>query len=407
MLIRDARARPALRQSLRNPFDSRLELKREHATYMKIIPLSTKSVQEIVTEGHRFIIPFYQRGYRWEADQVTALLDDLAEFEHNHPAHFYCLQPLVVLKRDDDPWGLRHDSGQLVATTGTGREQLLRRRSGPKPRRSTMTVLRRTSGRSHSWEVVDGQQRLTTIFLILRHLEKTRFQIHYERHPHDKAGLDGLLLSLTTEGRRFESPDIYFIKKAAAIIANWFEINHVADLPSLTRRADTAARFVWQELENHQEGIHAFTRLNAGKIRLKDSELIRALFLRTGSQDEATGHKIALRWDYIERRLQDPECWSLLNNKGAIPESRIDFIFRLIAMQSENLTPKDRGIFDYFSKKITESNGLGDRERLWQDVEDLFSTLEEWFEDNRLFHLVGFLIERDVSILQPSTVNRG
>lgn len=67
-------------------------------------------------------IPAYQRGYRWDRRQVIQLLDDIWDFiqasDEKSRTSFYCLQPLVVRKLED--------------------------------------------GR---YEVVDGQQRLTTIFI--------------------------------------------------------------------------------------------------------------------------------------------------------------------------------------------------------------------------------------------------
>ena len=74
----------------------------------------------------RYWIPAYQRGYRWDRLQVTQLLDDIWDFiqasEEKRRTSFYCLQPLVVRKLEDG-----------------------------------------------GYEVVDGQQRLTTIFILLSH----------------------------------------------------------------------------------------------------------------------------------------------------------------------------------------------------------------------------------------------
>ncbi|HCE48272.1 MAG TPA: hypothetical protein DEQ84_06450, partial [Prevotellaceae bacterium] len=80
----------------------------------------------------KFNIPSFQRGYRWEKRQVTELLDDLNEFIANNNCcvrgTFYCLQPIVV-----------------------------------QPNRQQSDV----------YDVIDGQQRLTTIYLILQYLRNT------------------------------------------------------------------------------------------------------------------------------------------------------------------------------------------------------------------------------------------
>ena len=78
-----------------------------------------------------FFVPRYQRGYRWGKQEITELLDDILQYyEDSKPTsknkkagNFYCLQPIVVKKMD---------------------------------------------GLEEKWEVIDGQQRLTTIYIILQ-----------------------------------------------------------------------------------------------------------------------------------------------------------------------------------------------------------------------------------------------
>ncbi len=255
----------------------------------QIQQLRTRSVADLAQKSERFHIPSYQRGYRWDKEQVRALLDDLAEFENrNTDGAFYCLQPLVVVRREK-------------------------------------------VGRWNEWEVVDGQQRLTTIFLILNHLsppESHLFHICYERHPEDKLGLAGLLQTISTEtpAADFCSPDFHFIKKAQEAIQDWLKAHPGQKLASLTNLEGVCAKFIWQELDHPREAVRVFSRLNAGKIRLKDSELIRALFLRSGVQgvlNEGERLHLALRWDQMEQRLHQPEFWSFLNRRSTSATIRI------------------------------------------------------------------------------------
>jgi len=332
---------------------------------MKEVPLKCRSVGDLV--GKNFFIPSYQRGYRWDANQVEALLNDLAEFEAaNDAKKFYCLQPLVVVKRDAE---------------------------------------------CEEWEVVDGQQRLTTIYLILKQVSPAQeppFHIRYERHPESKDGLHGLLQSAAagSPARGFAAPDIHFIKEADKVIRTWLDKHNVGKLSVLTNRDGACAKFIWYEVEQGPEAIRAFTRLNAGKIRLKDSELIRALFLKTKALDQDTRQLIALRWDQMERHLQDPEFWSFLTQKDEKADNRIELLFQWIAQQKEWPATKDREIFDCICEKLKSDI---ERKKLWQEVENVFGTLEEWFEDNNLFHLIGFLVEQGepVSSLLNDAVTLG
>lgn len=110
--------------------------------------LELKSIAEL--KNLAFHIPDYQRGYRWTRRQVEDLLNDIFEFSQKDNAGIYCLQPLVVVKKSSD-------------------ELLLDRVHAAKDLDEVKRIL------NGEWEVVDGQQRLTTIRLILEALGHHRF----------------------------------------------------------------------------------------------------------------------------------------------------------------------------------------------------------------------------------------
>ena len=65
--------------------------------------IELKSVSDLL--GMKFYIPSYQRGYRWTEQQVKDLLEDIWEFSQKKKedsSEFYCLQPLVVKRKDED-----------------------------------------------------------------------------------------------------------------------------------------------------------------------------------------------------------------------------------------------------------------------------------------------------------------
>jgi len=138
------------------------------------------SVSELT--GRYFFIPSYQRGFRWGTDQVKALLDDIRSYQQRPTGDFYCLQPLVV------------KMGRAV----------------------------RDEGEVVEWEVIDGQQRLTTILLILSHLEaKTNFHLHYETREHSEDFLNSTK-TLDTEKAK-TNVDFHHIEAAYLAIEEWFK----------------------------------------------------------------------------------------------------------------------------------------------------------------------------------------
>ena len=115
-----------------------------------------------------FSIPHYQRGYRWTDKEVEALLNDLLAFAKSDTREAsYCLQPLVLQEIAD---------GQL--------------------------------------RVVDGQQRLTTLAIILQSLGvETHWDIKYTAE-----GGRQLKYLLKNPG---ESINDYFRIKAGEKVRDW------------------------------------------------------------------------------------------------------------------------------------------------------------------------------------------
>ena len=116
--------------------------------------LETKDISEIF--GKKFFIPDYQRGYRWGTRQVEQFMEDLTSFFKNGKGDFYCLQPIVV---------------KAMSTEDVCRYNL-------------------SSYSDGVWyELIDGQQRLTTIRIILALFNKLTprfkesFTIHYQTRP--------------------------------------------------------------------------------------------------------------------------------------------------------------------------------------------------------------------------------
>ena len=306
----------------------------------------------------RYWIPAYQRGYRWDRLQVTQLLDDIWDFiqasEEKRRTSFYCLQPLVVRKLEDG-----------------------------------------------GYEVVDGQQRLTTIFILLSHrneiltlLGKQRFSIDYETR--DRAFLDEIDLD-----RSNENVDFYHICQAWRAIEEWLagrDRMHALKLLQHLLNDDEAGRnvkVIWYELAPNDDPVAAFTRLNIGKIPLTQAELVRALFLRRAAQDDATGNlslRIAYEWDQIEKRLQDNSVWYFLQNADLDDANRIGLVFRLAArMEGHALNGEDYAVFSHFSDLLSAELSA---EIEWRKVKDIFMALEEWYEDRYLFHVLGFVLNQ-------------
>ncbi len=324
--------------------------------------IELRSINRLLIDEHgspaRYWIPAYQRGYRWNQLQVTQLLDDIWEFiqasDEKPRSSFYCLQPLVVRKLED--------------------------------------------GR---YEVVDGQQRLTTIFILLSHrsellsvLGKEGFSIDYETR-------DRAFLAEIDHDRANENVDFFHICEAWQAIEEWLggrDRMHALKLLQHLLNDDEAGRnvkVIWYELAANDDPVAAFTRLNIGKIPLTEAELVRALFLRRATGDDTSGNlslRIAYEWDQIEKRLQDDSVWYFLQNADLEDANRIGLVFKLAArMEGHAVNGEDYAVFSHFSDLL---NAELSAEIQWRKVKDIFMALEEWYEDRYLFHVLGFVLNQ-------------
>ncbi|MBI9037320.1 MAG: DUF262 domain-containing protein, partial [Bacteroidales bacterium] len=347
--------------------------------------IELKSISEL--SGMKFFIPDYQRGYRWTKELVKDLLDDIDEFIKKKQGGFYCIQPLVVKKNiiESEEYckklkELSHEDNNLIERT----EKLIDEYS--------------------QWEVIDGQQRLTTIFILLKYLcsdKENKYSIEYETRKDSS-----IFLEKIDETQKGKNIDYHHIYEANLKISKWFEGKEDYKKEFLETLLKNV-KFIWYESVN-EDPIKVFTRLNIGKISLTNSELIKALFLNKSNFKTSDLQRIRLQqqeiaseWDKIEYRLQSDEFWLFLNEKGYDKPTRIDFILDLICekntlkLKEEYNTIGDdeyrtfRYFYAWFKKEekpnITEC---------WGKIKTIFQTFNEWFNDLELYHYIGFLVEQ-------------
>jgi len=266
------------------------------------------------------------------------------------------------------------------------------------------------AGQVDSYEVVDGQQRLTTLLLILRHFndraskkyQQTVYKIVYATRPDLHAFLENPSDELAEK-----YIDYSHIAKAIKVIDAWFE-ERDSEVEAIKDTFLNKVKLIWFQLGVGENPVAAFTRLNVGKIPLTNGELIRALLLRSakGSVNEARRLRIAYEWDLVEKSLQDPALWSFLHCKTGSTGSRIDFLFALAAkQQGMKQGTDDYQTFNHFSQKLADRDA--DPAETWLEVKKIHMQLVEWFEDRRLYHLVGFLTWADVDINELRNLAKG
>ncbi|EID84353.1 hypothetical protein MSI_21860 [Treponema sp. JC4] len=349
----------------------------------------------------KFFIPSYQRGYRWQQQQIIDLLTDIYEFDETKS--FYCLQPIVVKQNDE----------------------------------------------KKCWNLVDGQQRLTTIVLIVRYFnqffngedEDDIPDIQYETRPESSDFLKNIVIDKETntlpekmEKLADSNIDFKHMETAYKTIHSWMTKN--LEKPYKRNFQDKFLRktcVIWYELPETEREVDSFTRLNIGKIPLTNAELIKALFLnksnflkkdgdesllRIDSEIRLIQQQIAVEWDKIESSLQNDEFWLFIHEKDYNKPNRIDFIFDLIQkndlfnleLSEEKLGSDNLASFRYISKLFSREHFSNNKDGLirsyWEKVKSYFQIFEEWFNNIEYYHYIGFLVEMNGSSIIPSLIKK-
>ncbi|NOH97751.1 DUF262 domain-containing protein [Vibrio sp. 99-70-13A1] len=360
--------------------------------------LILKSVEDVLPL--HFFVDDYQRGYKWLPQQVTELLNDINEFDSSK-GEFYCLQPVVV----------KHHSAL-------------------------------NTGEKGRWELIDGQQRMTTIFMILSYLEyNDKYTIEYRTRKSSSVFLneylpstlafeqwDDFIASQSSDNTADESlhaadldnVDNYHFYTAYKTIAAWFTQPGV-EKTVWRNKLLKHTKFIWYAAREENESvdrlqsIDIFMRINSGKIPLTNAELIKALFLnnvvKQGKSEIALFRQseLGLQWDMIEHGLQDEEFWAFLSpsSQSSDHTTRIDLLFELRsqAIQSgkhnKHSEADEFTSFRFYNDKLLAAI---DKEKtvydLWHEVKQDYYRLLEWYKNDDLYHLVGFIVSRDICSVQ-------
>jgi uncharacterized protein with ParB-like and HNH nuclease domain len=319
---------------------------------MSKINLETKLVGNI--EG-TFNVPSYQRGYRWK-EEVEMLLTDIDEILEGQN---YSLQPIVVKKLGEK-----------------------------------------------TYELIDGQQRLTTIFLIFRYMKQLNlpfqlnFSIVYETRKDSKDFLE------TIDNEKLNSTpqniDEYYFIEAFRNISTWFKTKKDEALAAfnLYKKLNERIRIIWYEVSSSEKSVSLFTRLNIGRIPLTNAELVKALFLsRKNGIDNNKQLEIATEWDIIEKELHNNNFWYFITNASPkLYSTRIELIFDLMAEKQEHEKEKFFTFF-YFDKKIKERDK---KSEIWTNILRYYQRLKEWYENPELYHKIGYLVATNFDFENPT-----
>lgn len=319
-----------------------------------------KAIGEL--KGFNFFVPSYQRGYRWVAQkEIRQLLKDILDFtlsKENTKGNFYCLQPIVV----------KNNGNKFV--------------------------------------VIDGQQRLTTIFLIVKFLRKDcLFDISYETRQEANQDSREFLQNIESKNQsEATNIDFWHFYEAYQQIREFFEDKSIDKDRFLTALLKEC-KVLWYEIAKSESESAVFRRLNIGKIPLQEAENIKALFLSKNENLDSDDIKDrAQSWYEAEIRLREERDFrycvlaNINKEKDIMPRIKpyalSDDISRIeVYLKAISSPQKENKLFKFFDE-IYRDKKLDSK---WEELESCIDNFQGFASkginqlDRKIFHYIGFL----------------
>jgi hypothetical protein len=334
------------------------------------------------SSGHNYNyhIPAYQRGYKWSSNPhgaVSILLNDLAEaystFRLQGHKEYY-LQYITLKK---------NEKGRYL-------------------------------------EVIDGQQRLTTLSLLLSvysmildidnlaecKLEYAIRGTFFNDHIYNRENLTELLNTSwdPKQGLMLKEPvnnqDVFYIYSAAKKINSFIRTLSDDELKPFYEFILNAVKIIVNVVDRHVVSEKVFSNLNSNKVALTEAELIKGLLITRVSRDhiqKSSGMTyremlefrmvIGRQWDEISRWTTEPKVKSFF-----FPDtSGIYGLLKLVAISfetaenklDETMADKDYPMFNFFHK-------LGNVSETFERIREYAASLRDWYDETEDYNLLGY-----------------
>ena len=182
----------------------------------------------VFTSGFKFEIPIYQRGYEWEEEHIDKLIDD-------------------ILNNDDDHYYL----GILVLS----------------------------KNKKKNYEIIDGQQRMTTLYLLLKCLGKKACNLvfaHREKSTEFLNNVDNIIEELDSGKKRINKIDDNMYEKLLYIHKRLSEKSVKKDLVDKLYKT----YIIVTELDSNIDLNHYFEVMNIRGEQLLQSDIVKSKLMK-------------------------------------------------------------------------------------------------------------------------------
>ena len=386
--------------------------------------------------ARQFMIPSFQRGYRWTEKNVRQLIEDIYEN--------------VTEKIKNIPIGPIEKKGDLKVLGPTNETE-----------KYCIQPLVVTQGNDGRYCVIDGQQRLITCVIILSALNNlsgehvsdnidTEIDIEFDSRENTKELLKTLYTYQDTyqkTGKKneaieaihsgdkinftdMEDIDHAYMLQAYSVAYKYFSgllggpqsdklLRLKYDRFSEDKKEDIrkeiygiyrdillyCTQFIWYEsIDSLNDPQKVFTNFNTGKIELTDSELIKAVVMTKKKDGEKINKDkqivVAEKWSEIENYLHEASLWAFIPHASGKKQydnddeiTRIDVLYEyLIYSLGKNSDEyriydkkEDKSLYYAVSEWIARQKDQ-DIYDIWKKISYIFSGLYELYHNDSIIY---------------------
>lgn len=340
-----------------------------------------------------YYIASYQRGYKWKSnsvyDQVPVLLLDVYEAfikaQTTQSQQEYYLQYITVKKTEQN-----------------------------------------------QFEVIDGQQRLTTLTLIFSVLErffnqenitkyKKQYLVTYARYDDVSVSIFDTIIELMNhnqDAKILKEQDKFYMLKAAESIKHFFSLLKEDSEENFNAFLDyfkKSVKLILNIEDEHTSAEEVFANLNDNKVPLTNAYLIKGLLLTKASRLQSSQSTKKHFKEIIDQRAIMGRLWDEMNTWFSKPDVSLFFfstkqngmekMLQLVHFDTDN---HDVSVIQNY-KDLFSNNAIQyknpyilfntyhqhiittqDAAKYLNKIQHIYKRLKSWYYDNEFYNLIGY-----------------
>lgn len=284
----------------------------------------------------------------------------------------------------------------------------------------------------NQFEVIDGQQRLTTLTLIFSVLEhffnqenisknKQQYLVTYARYDEASESIFDTIIDLiknNQEAKTLQEQDKYYMLGAALSIKHFFRLlkdDSEENYNAFLSYFKNSVKLILNIEDEHTSAEEVFANLNDNKVPLTNAYLIKGLLLTKASRLHNNQTTKKHFKEIIDQRAIMGRLWDEMNTWFSKPDISLFFfgekyngmekMLQLVSFDTEN---KDVSVIQsykaFFSDNTVQYKNpyilfntfhqhiitTQDATKYLNQIEHIYKRLKSWYYDNQFYNLIGY-----------------